>query len=167
MSEFKNLLHTLEAELKKQEALLRLLAKETSAIVALNNDEIQQVNKEKEQILLDAIAIEQQRNSIIRSIAEAKKLKAPIKLSLLLQHCQQVELQRRLTRVGAELRSTADSVQRVNEQNAELIRQSLGIIGSTLAIFRQSPGSELPTYGSAGNLRAKLVAATSGFSSEA
>ena len=67
--------------------------------------------------------------------------------------CQQSDVRNELSKIGSELKATAEVVRDMNTHNALLIKQSLGLISSTLSIIRSTPGSDLPTYGQGGVLR--------------
>jgi flagellar biosynthesis/type III secretory pathway chaperone len=173
MSEFKRLLSVLEKELAYHEKLLEVLNSERAAIVTLNPEQIEKLNAQKEEILIEARQCENRRRELIREIggvsstthtpsaaeiAAARAQKAPAKpaepvFSEIIRNCTQSEIRRELTKVGADLRATAETVREMNNHNAQLIKQSLGLISSTLSIIRSTPGSELPTYGQRGELR--------------
>ena len=180
MSEFKRLLLVLEKELSHHESLLELLNRERAAIVTLNPEQLEKLNTEKEKVLGAAKECESRRRELIESIVTAnpelvstghrpasppppangarkelnsKPVPAEPVFSEIVGACRQPEVRSELAKIGSELKATAEVVRDMNTHNALLIKQSLGLISSTLSIIRSTPGSELPTYGQGGVLR--------------
>lgn len=153
MDDFRSLLQLLELELDNQTRLLQLLAEEQVAIVTVNQEQIEAINEKKEALLDDARALEQRRSEVIGRIVPLGKQKA--KLAEILESCSSPSTKDRLEHVGSELKKTVHSVRDLNELNGDLIRQSLGIISSTLSIICFSPSADLPTYSKSGALHSR------------
>lgn len=161
MSEFKRLLVVLEKELSHHEKLLELLNRERAAIVTLNPEQIENLNSQKEEILVAAKECEERRRELLRSLSGAKQTEdadsktkpAEPRFLDVVGGCREPEVRKELAKVGSDLKQTAEVVRDMNNHNAQLIKQSLGLISSTLSIIRSTPGSELPTYGQRGQLR--------------
>jgi flagellar biosynthesis/type III secretory pathway chaperone len=152
MFDFRKLLKVLEKELKCQEQLLELLSQERVAIVKLNQEQIERIREAKENILTEAIDIEQRRKQIFSALAETAKRTEPLKLADVIELCPPQEGRGQLRHVGETLKKVATSVFELNDQNGELIKQSLGLIASTVAIMRAAPEADLPTYTQKGSL---------------
>jgi flagellar biosynthesis/type III secretory pathway chaperone len=149
MREFQQLLSFLQTELAYQEKLLALLAKERAAIVTLNQEEIELVASDKEELLKKAAEAEKKRSKLILDIAGPEQ---PLKLAEVVTRCPARQLKRDLEKLGEELKKTVSSVRDLSSHNSILIKQSLGLISSTLSIMSASPKAALPTYGSSGTL---------------
>ncbi len=162
MSEYRKLLQLLEKELYYQEQLLAVLARERVAVVKMNQEEINRLNQEKNDLFDSAREIEVKRNLVIgqlkqelpsRGEAPQSEKESPTKLSDLIVRCPSKDIRLSLERVGRELKRTAESTFELNRGNASLIKQALGLVATTIAIFRSSAGTDLPTYGANGSLR--------------
>jgi flagellar biosynthesis/type III secretory pathway chaperone len=152
MQEVQKLVRILEKELSYQEKLLTLLSKENKAIVKLNREEIEQLNTQKSAVIDSAKELELERASLIETISEQikKKPEAPIKLQDIIASCRDTKLRAELATVGTDLKKTAEATQLLNIKNTILIRQSLGLVLSTISIMRSTPDQELPSYGADG-----------------
>lgn len=173
MQEVYKLVRILEKELDYQEKLLSLLTKENKAIVKLNREEIEQLNAQKSAVIDSAKELELERATLLEAISEhiKKKLEAPLKLQDIISSCKDTKLRAELATVGTDLKKTAEATQRLNVQNAALIRQSLGLVLSTISIMRSTPDQELPSYGADGGeskpQERRVPAAASPFTREA
>jgi len=152
MFDFRKLLKLLEKELSYQEKLLELLSKERVAIVKLNQDQLDELRVRKEEILSDVLDIEQRRTEIFAQLASSEAREEPLKFSEVLERCPPGEGRGPLKHAGDNLRKVAAQVQEMNQYNGELIKQSLGLIASTVAIMRAAPETDLPTYTQSGSL---------------
>lgn len=152
MDEFKKLLHFLELELENQKKLLKVLAEEQVAIVKVNQQEIEAVNDKKAALLADARELEAKRSHVISSLVPTQNPRKRIKLADIAAECPAEPVKERLSAVGSELKSIALSVQEMNKLNADLVKQSLGLITTTLTIMTSGAVSDLPTYGRKGAL---------------
>jgi flagellar biosynthesis/type III secretory pathway chaperone len=150
MKEFRKLLKTLQRELTHQERLLELLVKERAAIVEMNQERIEAVNEKKAVLLEDAVNLQNEREALIQQLTSDAP-EAP-KFEALIESCPEIQVKRDLSAIGASLKETVSSVVEMNSHNSSLIKQALGIVGSTLAIFRSAPGTALPTYTGKGKL---------------
>jgi flagellar biosynthesis/type III secretory pathway chaperone len=151
MSEFLKLLSILERETSQQEKLLKLLSVERAAIVKLNQQDIEAINLSKERLLEESRLLESKRKGVIDAIIGVQdKRKEPVKFADILSKCTSIELVGKLKTSGEELKKLAISVQEMNNHNAELIKQSLGVISSTISLMKSLPSADLPTYAQTG-----------------
>lgn len=153
MHQFRKLLWLLEKELSQQERLLGLLSKERVAIVKLQKSEIEKIAEQKEPVIREAAELAIKRLEVLRTI-KTVPAGEHYRMDEFVECCP-AELKTELTAISAELKQTAQAVRELNSNNAGLIRQSLSIIASTVAIMSSRPGTELPTYGQRGKLRSK------------
>ena len=151
MDDFSSILQLLERELDNQNRLLQLLTEEQVAIVTVNQERIEAINAKKESLLEDARALEQSRTEILSRIYQGDK--KALKLAKVIENCDSAPTRSRLEQVGKDLKLTVHSVRELNQLNGDLIRQSLGIISSTLSIICSSPSADLPTYSKSGSIR--------------
>ena len=154
MKEFRALLALLQRELMLQEKLLELVVKERAAIVKLNRDEIEKYVEQKERVLAEMRSLEEKRSVLIASMESGSPAQGDgaVKLSSLLESCDSPQLREQLTSTGENLKKTATTAHQLNADNSMLIRQSLGIISSTLAILHSAANDVLPTYSGAGKI---------------
>ncbi len=157
MSDYEKLLLTLQKELAYQQQILSLISREQIAIVKLNQEELDQCCREKENLVEEARNLEKQRHAAIDRIAlrEAGERSPAPKFLELLARCPDRQLKKQLAAIGEELKTVASRVRKLNEGNGGLIKNCLGLIGSTIAIMRSHPGAELPTYSQNGKLKSQ------------
>ena len=155
MFDFRKLIKLLEKELNYQEKLLELLTRERVAIVKLNQDQLDEIQEVKQGILNEVVDIEQRRQEIFTKLAEQSQREEPLKFSEVVELCPPGEGRGPLQHVGQNLKKVAESVRELNAENGVLIKQSLGLIATTLAIMRAAPEADLPTYTPSGTLSEK------------
>ena len=152
MFDFRKLLKLLERELSQQERLLGVLAKERAAIVKLNQDQLDEISETKAQLLADMVDLENRRKEIFTAIALGAKREDNLRFSEVVEMCPPHEGRGQLKHIGENLKKIATEVKSINDQNTLMIKQSLGLITSTIAIIRSAPESDLPTYTPSGTL---------------
>lgn len=149
MSRFKTLISLFKREVSFQEQLLQLLTKERVAIVKLNQEELDKLTSQKERLLEEGQALEERRSELVKQILPGID-EATLSVQQLINACPPQEGRRDLTEVTNDLRRLATSVREMNTENSSLIKQSLGLIATTIAIMRSAPATDLPRYTSAG-----------------
>ena len=157
MSQFKTLLTFISEELRWQEELLKLLTKERVSVMKLNQNESDKLSASKQALLEKAIGAAISREEVVREILGVKDPKAQVKISAAIAKCPLGTLKRELQLKINTLKNVAKEVKELNTHNAELIGQALGVLTSTLAIVRSTPGSELSTYGVKGKLKGGVL----------
>ena len=150
MSQFEKLQKVLLKELKQQEKLLELLTRERAAIAKMNREDVEALTTEKGSILTAAHGLGKDRDVIVAGIGNDVGIENAATFKELIAHCNDSSLKKSLLSVAEELKRTATTVQELNDHNATLIKQTLGIVVSTISIFRSAAGSELPSYGRSG-----------------
>lgn len=149
MDDFSKLLQLLKEEAKFQERLLNVLTRERTAIVKLRQDELDAIQGEKEKILDGARSVGEKRAEVVSRVSPEKKMSAILALSM------PEQIKRELKSAAEELRITSERVQELNTVNGQLLKQALGIVTSSIAIFRAAPGTELPVYSRKGALNSE------------
>lgn len=160
MDAFEQLLRHFKAEREHQERLFDLLTNERSAIVHLDRKLLPKLSEQKELLLKKARAIEAKRSQLIASIAKSAGKEGPLKLAEIITLCALSATRQALQREGSELKQKALQVQALFQENTNLIRQTQGIVATTLSILTSRPETDLPTYGQDGKLEGKANDAT-------
>lgn len=151
MADYRNLIKVLEKELGYQSKLLELLIRERTAITTMRNDELVKISSDKELLLAKAKKAGEQRNMLISELGIDSE--QALKLKEIAQYCDDIKLRKELVDVGEELKIVVAQVRTMNDHNAELIKSSIGIVLSTISIFRGAADADLPTYASTGKLK--------------
>ncbi len=153
MSAFNKLMRALEEELLYQDKLLKLLTRERAAIVKLDQVQLQKIADQKADLFEDAREVGARRNAVIGAITGEDKPKGSVKLAEILTKCPSSDTRKKLETIGSALKKAAQSVYEINNENSEMIKRSIGLVVSTIAIFRSAPEADLPAYNESGNLR--------------
>lgn len=125
-----NLIEVLDKESSEYEVLLELSVKKTPIIVSGNLEELQKITDEEQNVVNRINHLEQKREEVINDIANVinKDVKI-LKLGNLIQMLEKrPEEQQKLAVVHDRLRNAVYHMQRVNEQNRELITHVLGMV---------------------------------------
>lgn len=138
------LIATLENENTEYEKLLELTKKKAEVIVSRNIPQLEKITDD-EQIVVSRISnLDSKREEVTKDIANViNKDVETLKLSVLIElMSKQPKEQRQLREVHDKLKETVRRVRMVNENNAELIRQSLELVEFDLNLMqamRQAP----------------------------
>ena len=132
------LIRVLDAEEEKYKVLLELSKKKTPVIVEGDIEKLQKITDE-EQVIVDEVAnLELGRQAAMEDIANVlnKDVKT-LKLSYLEEVLEKRPKEREeLTRVHDRLKATIGELMVINDQNRELIRQSLDMIDFNLSLAK-------------------------------
>jgi flagellar biosynthesis/type III secretory pathway chaperone len=153
MSQFKDLLQLIVEEVKYQHEMLKLLNEERELALKLDTRGSDKLASRKESCIIKIGRAALTRDALVREILGEKDPKKQVKASDAAQRCGVPAIRKELQNQVRALRVAIENVKVMNARNAELIGQALGVVGSSLAIIRSSPGSEAPTYGVDGNLK--------------
>ena len=148
-----DLLGLLEGEIGLYASMLLALQKEKKAIVDSNHEELSETSREKENLFLKIRILEEQRLSILESLA--RNLGHPAqdltlsKLSQLVQEPQSTQL------VGCHstFLSLAQSIQEINLSNKALLTHSLDLVNGSLSLLGDLLSSS-PVYYRTGKMEA-------------
>ena len=155
MNQFNSLLNFLNSELQGQKDLQKLLVVEKAAIAGVKQDQIDEIQVAKSNLLGKLLEYATAREAIVRSVLNIEDAKKPVKVSDAVLKCTDSKLKKQLQTAVSALRIISAQVKEQNAYNAKLISSALGVLSSTLAIVRSTPGTELPTYGGQGKLTSK------------
>lgn len=153
MADFRRLLQFFQEELGRQEEVLRILARERTAIVHLNQDEIEKVTELKQRLFEELQSRAQKRQEEMLELNRTLKGPEPLELHSLLEKCSSSELREQIALLGQELKKSIAVSQEMNQHNGQLIRKTLGIISSTMAIFQGASIEGSDTYSAAGEMK--------------
>ncbi len=148
MKSFKSLLQVLNKEAKLQEKLLAMLAEERTQIVHLQREALEDLSERKETVLLDLQSLSNERSFLFKNIKAEFNLdfKSP-KLSEILEFCEDQALKSSLSQRGESLKELVVNVNLLNKENGVLLKQSLGLISSTISIMTARPQANNTSYG--------------------
>jgi flagellar biosynthesis/type III secretory pathway chaperone len=148
MREFRHLLQILNKEAKLQEKLLVVLADERSKIVHLKREELEKLSEKKEELLFDLTGLKKERHTILITLAGVFKLdSSKIKLSEITKFCDELPLKAAINDIAASLRDLVVRANELNAANGLLLKQSLGLLSSTISIMTAKPQANNPSYG--------------------
>ena len=161
------LIRTLEAEEEKYKDLLELSKKKTPIIIEGDIKELQKITDEEQKTVDEVSALEQNRLSVMGDIANVLNTDVEsLKLSYLEEVLGKRPKEREdLGNVHDRLKATIGELMVINNQNRELIRQSLDMIDFNLALARSMrTAPETGNYTkNAANAGSVLVSAQGGF----
>ncbi len=145
---FRKLLDNLKVELKLQNKLLELLLSEKNKIVHLQIDDLDQLRVGKEDLYHKLTDTKVNRNEIVVPLVESlisqdgSKLEKsePEKTNLKeVFNGAPSEVKNAYHSISSELKKTLTAVQKLNTENSGLLRQSLGLVSSTISILTAKP----------------------------
>lgn len=133
-----NLLDVLEQEDAAYQELLQLSMKKTPIIVKGDVASLESITDEEQSVVSRINLLDKQREEVMKDIANVlNKDVNTLKLSNLVQLLKsQPKEQGRLSELTDRLRSTTGHMQRVNEQNKELLESSLEMVEFDLNLLK-------------------------------
>jgi len=153
MNQFNSLLSIINDEIQGQKDLLKLLTTEKRLVIEMKNDKVEELQKVKNVLLEKLVGFSTAREGIVRSVLQIENAKKPAKTSDAVLKCTDLKLRKLLQTAITSLKTISLQVKEQNTYNSKLIGQALGVLSSSLAIIRSTPGTELPTYGQKGKLK--------------
>jgi flagellar biosynthesis/type III secretory pathway chaperone len=148
MREFRHLLQVLNKESKLQDKLLLILAEERSKIVHLQREELEKLSEKKEELLYDLSILKKERHALLSHLSTAFKVDpAQIKISTITNFCDDKNLSAAINDVASKLREIVVKVNELNASNGILLKQSLGLLSSTISIMTARPQANNTSYG--------------------
>lgn len=133
-----NLISILEQESVEYETLLGLSMKKTPVIVSGDLQALQQITDEEQVVANKITNLNNQRVEIMKDIANVtNKDVNTLKLANLIQMLESRPSESsRLAEVHDKLKTVVGNMKRVNEQNGELIRQSLEMVAFDMNLLQ-------------------------------
>ena len=132
------LIRVLNSEEEKYKDLLELSKKKTPVIIEGDIQKLQKITDEEQRIVDEVSAMEQKRLTVMGDISNVlNKDVESLKLSYLEEVLGKRPKEREdLTRVHDRLKATIGELMLINNQNRELIRQSLDMIDFNLSLAK-------------------------------
>mgnify|MGYP000844164544 FL=1 len=133
-----NLISILELESSEYEELLGLSMKKTPIIVSGDLQALQQITDEEQNVVSRINHLESKRLEVIKDIANVmNKDVNTLKLVNLIQMLEsRPEESRRLSAIHDKLKSIVENMKRSNDQNKELIANSLEMVEFDMNLFQ-------------------------------
>ncbi len=133
-----NLINVLNKQYVEYENLLELSCKKTTIIVEGDLEKLQQITDEEQRVVGIVNQYESERLEVMKDIAnvinkDVETLKLIDLANMLVQRPQE---QKALTEIHDKLKSVALRMKRVNEQNKELLENSLEMIAFDLTLIQ-------------------------------
>jgi flagellar biosynthesis/type III secretory pathway chaperone len=145
---FERLLRILVKETTLQEKFLTILAEERSCIVKLQTKPLEEIQKKKEKLLAEISSHAKERSQVLLDLGvpPPTKHKEPVKLTDLIQSCESIKTKNALEKVCKELKESASSTKKLNTENGDLLKRSLGLVSNTISIINARPSIEDNNY---------------------
>ena len=135
MNAYDNFLDLLDGEAALYRALLSVLEEEKNAIIGLNLGELGETGKKKEKLLLKIRTMEEQREIIIKDLAESLGC-PPHDLTISkLAEFSEAPYSVRFKRLCSDLLPLAKTIRDVNDGNKALLRHSVALVRSSFAFL--------------------------------
>lgn len=133
-----NLISILEQEIVEYETLLGLSQKKTPVIVAGDLQQLEQITDEEQLVASRITNLDNQREAVIKDIAnvtnkDVESLKLANLIEMLANRPQE---SKKLAEIHDKLKNVVGNMQRVNEQNKELIAHSLDMVEFDLNLLQ-------------------------------
>ncbi len=161
------LIDTLTKEGSEYVTLLDLSKKKTPVIIAGEVEELQKITDEEQVVMDRLIALDSKRADTMKDIAEVMNRDVKtLKLSHLIEMLEKRPHERdALARLHDQLKATVGELKLINDQNRELIKQSLDIVDFKLNLIKaQRTAPETGNYSkSADVVGASLGGPSGGF----
>ena len=143
--DYRSLIFNLESEVNMQNQLLALVREEKVALSLLDEGKINAIVDDKSKILERISKNKEERDKIF--IKDTLAPLETLRLEDIIANCSSAIYSQKLVALQNTLREIVTEMRALNEHNANLTKQSLGLIATTLTIL-QSSGLEtqIPTY---------------------
>ena len=145
---WKNLLNVLQQILSICQAFLTLSEQKQKVLIAANSQELEQIVKQEDSLLVQISKLEKMRETIIQEILAAHSVQnTEISLEAL-KKIAKPDVREQLEVFSKELKQIMDQLGPLHTLNAELIQQALGFINYNVNVLSQIAVG--PTYASGG-----------------
>lgn len=159
------LIDTLTKEESEYVTLLDLSKKKTPVIVAGEIENLQKITDEEQAVVDRLIALDARRADAMKDIAEVMNRDVKtLKLSNLIEMLEKRPEERDvLSLLHDRLKATVGELRMINDQNRELIRQSLDIVDFNLNLIKsQRSAPETGNYNSSADIAGSSLGGPSG-----
>ena len=159
------LIHILDAEEEKYKDLLELSKQKTPVIIEGDIQKLQKITDEEQSVVDRLVSLDVKRAEAMKDIAEVmnKDVKT-LKLSHLVEMLQKRPSERdAIAALRDRLKATVGELKMINDQNRELIRQSLDIVDFNLNLIRsQRSAPETSNYTRSAGMAGSALGGPSG-----
>jgi len=124
----------LTEQIKSYRALLGLLQRERECLISLDADEVENLSKEKDTILLRLRLLEEERIRLIKRYSADNEIRGRISLQSLLELTEDNDFQV----MRSQLTSLLQSIQELNDLNMILIERSLSVVRQSVGFLESS-----------------------------
>ncbi|MDR2337328.1 MAG: flagellar protein FlgN [Deltaproteobacteria bacterium] len=143
--DYRSLIVNLEIEINLQTKLLEAVREEKIALAMLDEEKINKVVESKQQLIEKIQANQEKRNKIF--IKDTLAPLESLKLEDLIANCSSAIYRQQLEKLQSELKEIVVEMRELNNHNAKLTKQSLGLIATTLAILKSANhDTNIPSY---------------------
>lgn len=144
-----NLIEVLEQESSEYEGLLSLSQKKTTIIVGGNLEELQKITDDEQELVSRISHLEKKRTETTADIANVlnKDVKSLKLVNLIEMLAARPAEQQKLADAHDRLRSSVRKLQRINEQNRELLANALEMVEFEMNLLQASKAApEMANY---------------------
>ncbi len=138
-------------ELDLYRSLLSLLQKERRTVVDCSIEDLIQINKKKENLVLKMRILEQSRQALLEKIAEAIGIPPEALTLSVLEERLEEPLANQLSTLRSKLRAILQSIREANEENRVFLQHSVDFVKGSLDLIRHLTLTS-PTYMPTGGL---------------
>jgi flagellar biosynthesis/type III secretory pathway chaperone len=143
--DYRSLIANLEVEINLQTNLLEAVREEKIALAMLDEEMINKVVAGKQQFIEKIQANQEKRNKIF--IKDTLAPLESLKLEDIIANCSSAIYRQQLEKLQDDLKEIVVEMRELNNHNAKLAKQSLGLIATTLAILKPSnQNNTIPSY---------------------
>jgi len=134
--QLRDLSDVLDKELELYRSLLSLLQKERRTVVDCSIEDLIQINKEKENLVLKMRILEQSRQTLLKKIAEVMGIPPELLTLSVLEERLEEPLAKQLSALRSKLRAILQSIREANEENRVFLQHSVDFVKGSLDLIR-------------------------------
>lgn len=138
---FNQLTAVLQALLDVHRQLLRLAERKREVIVAGKLPALQSLVKEETELVEQLKRLEQERTNLVQRMVPASSGERKVTLSQLLEQVDD-EKRTRIQRLMKDLLDVIEQLQKENEQNQTLVKESLQYVQQTINVLTANPADD-------------------------
>ena len=135
MNAYDDFLNLLDGEAALYRALLSVLEEEKNAIIDTNLGELGEIGKKKEKLLLKIRTMEEQRQIMIKNLAQSLRCSHHDLTITKLAELAETPYSVRFKRLCSDLLPLAKTIRDVNDGNKALLRHSVALVRSSFAFL--------------------------------
>jgi len=134
---FQNLYRVLSSELKCYETVLSLVRNEKEAIVNDNIEELIEITKKQEEIILKIKSLEKKREALIIKLDRQSQINLSYNEFSLNRLAELVDepYSSQYIKLRKEMKDLLDEIRKINERNLQIIQKSMNTFNTTIELF--------------------------------